>query len=113
MQDHFDSDIRKNQPVPAGNLPAAGSKPHTLWAVDRREVTVKGVTDVLSFDEHAVELVTTSGRMTLDGRDLHVTVLDTVGGIVTVTGLLCGVFYETPDEDDAPGKRRGRGHLFR
>lgn len=113
MQDRFDPDTARNATNPAGNVPAADRKPHTLWAVDRKEVTVKGVTDVLSFDDRSVELVTASGRMSLDGRDLHVTVLDTAGGVVSVTGLLCGVFYETPDEDNVPGKKRGIGRLFR
>ena len=113
MQDRLDPDTPRKSTDTAGNVPAADRKPHTLWAVERREVTVKGVTDVLSFDDRSVELVTTSGRMSLDGRDLHVTVLDTAGGVVSVTGLLCGVFYETPDEDSAPVRKRGIGRLFR
>ena len=113
MQDRPDRETGIKQTVPAGNAPAGDRKPHTLWVVDRKEISAKGVTDVLSFDERSVELVTTDGRLTLEGRGLHVTVLDTAGGVVTVQGLLCGAFYEPPEEDDVPGRKRRSPGLFR
>lgn len=89
---------------------------HSLWAVDRKEITVKGVKEVLSFDESLVDLVTSCGRLTLEGHELRVTVLDTAGGVVAVTGKLCGVLYDDPDADGVGdsenGRRRGkRGRL--
>ena len=107
----FDSDIQKKS---SAGIPAGQEKSHSLWAVDRKTFTVKGVTDVLAFDERAVDLVTVCGRMTIEGRDLHVTVLDTAGGVVSVTGLLCGILYELPDGDENAADRKRRGpRLFR
>lgn len=87
----------------------AQSRAHTLWVVDRKELTVKGVTEVLSFDETAVDLVTACGRMTVQGRDLRVTVLDTAGGTVSLTGLVCGILYEAPS-DGTDTARDGKKH---
>ena len=83
---------------------------HSLWVVDRKEITVKGVTDVHSFDEGFVELDTTCGHLTLEGRGLHMIVLDTKGGVVSVTGTLTGLLYEDPAlaDRDADGSRKGQ-----
>ncbi len=88
---------------------------HSLWAVNRKEITVKGVEDVLSFDDHTVDLVTSCGRMTLEGQNFRVTVLDTAGGVVSVTGTLCGVLYELPDggQNGTTGKGGRLARLFR
>ena len=82
---------------------------HSLLAVNREAVTVKGVSDVISFDESMVVLVTGCGNLALEGRDLHVTTLDTQNGVVEVTGRLCGVLYDDRDiENGKKGDKRGR-----
>ncbi|MGN1445209.1 MAG: YabP/YqfC family sporulation protein [Eubacteriales bacterium] len=90
---------------------------HSLWVVNRKEMTVKGVRDVVSFDENMVDLITSCGRMTLEGRGLRVTVLDTAGGVVSVAGILCGVLYEDTEDgrpsDGQSGKRGRLSRLFR
>lgn len=88
------------------------TRPHSLWVSEREEVTVKGVTEVLSFDENSVRLVTSRGPLTLEGQGMRVTVLDTQGGVVTVTGLLFGAFYTDDSPADGDGERR-RGRLSR
>jgi sporulation protein YabP len=105
----------------AGTYGQGQGQTHSLWAVNRKEVTVKGVRDVVSFDETMVDLVTSCGRMMLEGRDLRVTVLDTAGGVVSVTGMLCGVLYEDDESnsnrsrpsDGQNGKRGRLSRLFR
>ena len=91
---------------------------HCLTAVNRKEITVTGVREVVSFDSELVRLVTVLGVLNLEGKDLRIHVLNTRDGIVSVTGILCGVLYEditTEDSYPAPtkGKRNGRfGGLF-
>lgn len=87
---------------------------HSLAATDRRDITVKGVSEVLSFDETLVRLVTACGVLNLEGEGLRVCALDLGAGLVSVTGRLNGVLYEdAPAEAPAPrGKTRSRG-LFR
>ncbi len=82
---------------------------HTLEAVERKNVLVRGVSEVLSFDESNVRLVTTAGVLNLEGRDLRIHTLNTRDGVVAVTGTLDGVLYESDRADTpvaAPSKRR-------
>lgn len=120
MTEPFDQ-FHKQAPAPDPQRAGSPSPDaHTLWVVGRSEITVKGVTDVHSFDEGLVDLDTVCGRLTLEGRDLHVVVLDTKGGVVSVTGQLTGLLYEDTDADpshapDKAGKTGGRRfpRLFR
>ncbi len=87
----------------------APQKHHSLLAQDRHTVTVHGVTDVISFDENGVFLVTTCGQLNLEGSDLHVNVLNTEDGIVEVTGKLNGLlYYDEPIKNDRDGRRKGK-----
>lgn len=90
------------------------SRPHSLWVSGREEITVRGVTEVLSFDENSVRLTTSRGPLTLEGQGMRVTALDTEGGVVSVTGLLFGAFYT--DDGGGDGRQdvgRGRGRFSR
>lgn len=59
----------------------------------RNHVDITGVTEVTSFDEGAVILLTDCGEMTLEGEGLRVGTLDTDRGIVSVDGTVNGVYY--------------------
>ena len=88
---------------PGGSAGNAGAvRPHSLWVSEREEVTVRGVTEVLSFDDSTVRLTTTRGALTLEGQGMRVTALDTEGGVVSVTGLLFGAFYTDGDGGGFP-----------
>lgn len=86
--------------------------PHSFYADNRQSMTVRGVTDVLSFDETGVFLVTTCGRLNLEGTGLHVTVLNTKDGIVEVTGNLCGLLYFDNDSHEGTDKHKGKRGVF-
>lgn len=101
--------------VTMANSDTAGkNRLHSLSAADRREITVQGVSEVLSFDDAVVRLVTVCGILNLEGEGLRVHVLNLKEGVVVVTGRLNGVLYEdAPSEEPDPrGKARGR-RLFR
>lgn len=88
-------------------------KGHCLMANERREITVSGVSDVISFDETNVRLVTTCGVLNLEGESLRIHVLNTRDGTVSVTGQLNGVLYEATDTADTrPTAPKGRRRLF-
>ena len=83
---------------------------HSLTAMDRRDITVKGVSEVLSFDETLVRLVTVCGVLNLEGEGLRVHVLNLKDGVVAVTGQLCGVLYEDArPSEQSPSREKGRG----
>lgn len=86
-------------------------KGHALSIGNRREITVSGVSEVVSFDEETIRLVTTCGILNLEGEELRIHVLNTKDGTVAVTGKLNGILYEDPDRDppsDRPAKSRFR-----
>ena len=88
---------------------------HTLCLTNRQSLSLHGITDVLGFDESTVFLVTSCGRLTLDGSNLHMTVLNLTDGVVEVTGKLYGLYYEDASSDqDRTDKHKGkRGFLVR
>ncbi len=87
---------------------------HSLSAVNRDTITVRGVKDVISFDEENVLLVTVCGQMALEGSGLHVHVLNTKDGVVEVTGKLNGLlYYDEPSGAEPKGRGRSIGRFFR
>ena len=83
-------------------------KKHTLHLEARRRLLLEGVTDVESFDEHAVELVTDCGRLTVEGEGLHIGTLDVARGTLAVQGEIGGIYYSSA----TPQKRGLRARLL-
>ena len=83
-----------------------GQLPHELSLKERRELTMTGVTEVVSFEEHAVVLRTALGTLIVQGRDLQLKTLSLEGGQVAVEGSISALIYEEPR---ASGWRRWLG----
>jgi sporulation protein YabP len=79
---------------------------HEICMKGREVLDVRGVTDVLRFDEESVVLSTVCGTLTVEGTSLHVKALDPTAGTATVDGRIDAFFY-TDGENDAKGNRRG------
>ncbi|MBQ8357238.1 MAG: sporulation protein YabP [Clostridia bacterium] len=84
------------------------AKKHTLTVGTRQQIAISGVTEVESFDEQTVILVTDCGELTLEGEGLHIGTLDIARGVVEVTGRLNGAYYS----DGAPARRGLRARFF-
>ena len=80
--------------------------PHELSLKERRELTMTGVTEVVSFEEHAVVLRTALGTLIVQGRELQLKTLSLEGGQVAVEGSISALIYEEPR---ASGWRRWLG----
>lgn len=80
--------------------------PHELELKERRELTMTGVTEVVSFEEHAVVLRTALGTLIVQGRELQLKTLSLEGGQVAVEGSISSLIYEEPR---ASGWRRWLG----
>ena len=78
------------------------TKKHALSMSARARVSIFGVTEVESFDEQTVILMTDCGEMTVEGEGLHVGTLDIARGVVEVQGRISAVVYR-----DATTKKRG------
>ena len=72
---------------------------HRITVVSRRHMDISGVTDVESFDDAGASLITHSGRLTLEGRGIKVSVLDVERGVVSIDGQLDAIFYSDIKED--------------
>ncbi len=84
------------------------SLPHKLTLNERKQLTMTGVTEVVSFDEESVVLKTCMGLLTVHGQALQLKNLSLDGGQVAVEGTVAAMIYEEPRPE------RGRlGRLFR
>ena len=54
--------------------------PHKLTLNERKELTMTGVNEVVSFDDTAVVLRTGLGDLVIQGHDLHLKTLSLEGG---------------------------------
>ena len=69
------------------------SKPHQLMWKNRKQGSVTGVTDVISFDESVILLETTLGMLTLKGKELHISRLSLETGEVDMEGTIDSMVY--------------------
>ena len=75
----------------------------------REKLDVSGVIDVIRFDDICVVLQTRCGELTIDGRNIKISVLDTDKGIVSLEGVIDAMYYS----DDSKKEKRGfLGKLF-
>ena len=70
--------------------------PHKLTLNERKQLTMTGVTEVVSFEETMVVLRTCLGTLMVQGRDLQLKTLSLDGGQVAVDGTITALAYEEP-----------------
>ena len=70
--------------------------PHRLTLNERRQLSVTGVSEVVSFDENIVVLHTELGTLVIQGKELQLTTLSREGGQVAVDGTVAALSYEEP-----------------
>ena len=86
---------------------------HRITMEGRESLEVRGVTDVVRFDEQVVALTTVCGGLTVEGSSLHIHVLSLEEGIVTMDGRIDSVVYEDTEESEKNGRSGFFGKLFR
>ena len=72
--------------------------PHKLTLNERKNLTMSGVAEVVSFDESAVVLRTALGTLTVQGHELKLKTLSLEGGQMAVDGHISALIYEEPRE---------------
>ena len=70
--------------------------PHKLQMSERKNLTMTGVTEVVSFDEGCVVLQTSLGLLVVQGQQLQLKNLSLEGGQVAVDGSISALIYEEP-----------------
>ena len=80
--------------------------PHKLQLNERKNLTMTGVAEVVSFDENTVVLQTSLGLLVIQGQQLQLKNLTLEGGQVAVEGSIRALSYEEP-------RQTGWRRLFR
>lgn len=70
--------------------------PHKLTLTEREQLTMTGVTEVVSFDESCVVLQTGLGTLSVQGQELKLKTLSLEGGQMEVDGKIAALIYEEP-----------------
>ena len=86
------------------------NKNHEIRIGQRKEMSVSGVKEVVSFDAETVVLRSVCGEMTVEGSGLKVGGLDTDRGVVTLSGRIDSIYYS---DDKAEEKHGFFSKLFR
>ncbi len=73
--------------------------PHKVTLNERKQLTMSGVTEVVSFEETAVVLQTALGTLVVQGQGLKLKTLTPEGGQVAVDGDISALVYEEPREE--------------
>ena len=82
---------------------------HELKLSKRKNLEVSGVKEVLSFDEMSVVLMTVCGELSLEGKDIKISTLDTDKGMVVLEGQIDSMIYA----DDTHTEKKGFfGRMF-
>ena len=68
--------------------------PHKLTLSERQTLTVTGVSEVVSFDDTAVQLNTVQGCLFVHGKQLRLKNLSPEGGQLTISGKVTALIYE-------------------
>ncbi len=72
---------------------SGSTRAHKVTMTNRRNCTVNGVNDVLSFDIHEILLETEQGMLMIKGNDLHVSRLTLEKGEVDIDGKIDSFTY--------------------
>jgi len=73
--------------------------PHKLTLNQREDLSLTGVTEVVSFDDSAVILKTHLGTLNVLGENLVLKSLSVEGGQVAVSGHIGSLIYEEPRQE--------------
>lgn len=73
---------------------------HDIKLFSRKEMSISGVREVVSFDEESVRLMSVEGEIYVEGENIKIGVLDTDRGVVTLTGKINGFYYVNEDKGE-------------
>lgn len=85
---------------------------HRIDILDRKQLALKGVQHVGTFDEYEINLDTNMGYVSIKGEGMHITHLNLELGDLTVEGYINGIEY-IEGKTAKGGKVRGKGILNR
>ena len=82
---------------------------HSVVIRERRAIEISGVVSVDSFDEEAIVLRLSEGRLLIEGSGLHIGELSLDSHRVTADGEIISLLYTEREEKGKSGLFRRRG----
>lgn len=76
---------------------------HTVVMDNREEMSMTGITDVISFDEEMIAADTEMGVIVIKGQNLHVNRLNLEKGELEIDGDVISIVYEDSNTYGKPG----------
>lgn len=70
-----------------------GVQRHKIVIDERQDISISGITEVISFDEESIVCDTNMGAVAIRGSDLHITRLDLQAGILEAQGNIDSTEY--------------------
>ena len=67
--------------------------PHTLFMENRKNITLTGVKEIISFDDECVSLITVMGKAVIRGKDIRIENFGTESGDMEIEGKFDAVVY--------------------
>ncbi len=74
-------------------------KEHDVRLIGRKEMSISGVCEVISFDDESIRLMSVEGEIYVEGEEIKIGVLDTDRGIVTFNGKINGFYYVSEEKN--------------
>lgn len=83
-------------------MPEQSLNLHNVIIEDRKRISMTGITDVGSFDEETLNIESSTGCITVRGRNLQITKLSLDSGELCAEGEIVSLMYSAPS-----GKGKG------
>lgn len=83
---------------------------HSLTMDDRQRLQLTGINNVIAFDEEEIVLETARGYLSINGADMHITMLNLDHGQVAIQGNINSLGYKAQGTDL---KSKGKNMLNR
>ncbi|MBR5468631.1 MAG: sporulation protein YabP [Firmicutes bacterium] len=80
-----------------------GALKHRVSLDERENITVTGVTEVISFDEESIVCDTQMGVVVIHGSQMHITRLDLESGVIEAGGSIDSIEYTQMSMFDQKG----------
>lgn len=78
-------------------------KEHEIVLIKRKELSISGVSEVISFDDESARLMSVEGEVYIEGEGIKIGTLDTERGVVTLSGRIDGIYYA----DEVKNEKKG------
>ena len=72
---------------------------HELILISRERLSIKGIKEILNFDENEVCVKTVCGDLIIDGNNIHINILNISEGELEITGKINGINYSEEQEE--------------